>query len=138
MVAVRRALTSSFAVCEDLRSCVPGLSKAFVPLDKMHVSLAVVAAAPHQLQQLIQARTPRCCEAHGLLTRWLPQIFQEQSARLPQQSFSHSRLGRFRSDVVFMHVVAAPELKHFCVRLHECVPLHMYCALLQLNAHQGS
>jgi hypothetical protein len=64
------------------------------------------------------------------------QIFQEQSARLPQQSFSHSRIGRFRSDVVFMDVVA-PELKRFCVRLHGC-EASCICAVLQLNVHQGS
>jgi hypothetical protein len=58
----------------------------------------------------------------------VPQIFQEHSALLPQHSFSHSRLGRFRSDVLFMDVVAAPELTQFCIRLHECVSLRVLAA----------
>ena len=50
----RYVLKQAFAVREALQAEHAGLSKSFVPLDKLHISLAVVAIAPDQLQRLIQ------------------------------------------------------------------------------------
>jgi hypothetical protein len=49
----------------------------------------------------------------------LPQIFKEQCACLPPHAISHSSVGTFRRDVVFLGVDAAPQLAAFCTRLHE-------------------
>ena len=131
MIAVGRALTSSFTVCEDLRSCFPGLTKGFVPLDKMHVSLAVVAVAQQQVQQLIQARTLLCCEACGLLTcrrfsKSTARSFPGTPSRTPASagsaatccSWTLSPRPNSRSSV------------SDCMSAYRCV-----CLLLRLNVH---
>jgi hypothetical protein len=47
-------LKEAFAVREALQAEHAGLVRSFVPLDKLHISLAVVAISPDQLPRLIQ------------------------------------------------------------------------------------
>ena len=113
---MRCALSRLCAVVEALRAEHPCLSKSFVPLDKLHISLAVVAIKPEQLQRLIQVRQ----QLYSALRRpdTSPQIFETQVAGLQAHTISHSVVGRFRRDVLFLDVLAPPQLSDFCVRLH--------------------